>query len=60
MRFEAILTNSLTTVAGAIFSANICCFWFKFRYKCTDYVTKPFSQEELTQVMLRWNSAQLR
>ena len=25
-----------------------------------DYVTKPFSQEELTQVMLRWNSAQLQ
>jgi putative transposase len=35
MRLGAILTNSLTPVAGAIWNANICCFWFRFRCKCT-------------------------
>jgi hypothetical protein len=32
---RAILSSSLTAVAGAIQSANIYCFWFKFRRKCT-------------------------
>jgi hypothetical protein len=35
MRLKAILSNSLTAVVGAIRCANIDCFWFKFRCKCT-------------------------
>jgi hypothetical protein len=32
---RAILSSSLTVVAGAIWSANINYFWFIFRCKCT-------------------------
>ena len=35
MRLEVILSNSLTAEVGAIQSAKIYCFWFKFRCKCT-------------------------
>ena len=36
MWLRAILSSSLTVVTGAIWSANINYFWFKFRCKCTD------------------------
>ena len=35
MWLRAILSSSLTAVAGAIQIANLCCFWFNFRCKCT-------------------------
>ena len=56
VRPRAILSGSLTAVAGAIQSANLCCFWFKFRCKCTSepYCGSVISHSGTTKYGYQW------
>ena len=53
MRLEVIMSRNLTAVTGAIWNANLCCFRFRFRCKCTVVECLLKNDVITAQLMLR-------